>query len=88
MPFCIPDDEGEKKESASSSECPILGCPAIYDPVCGTDGITYSNECELKAKACEDESIELSTRGPCEVPCPNRCPALHKPVCGNNGESG
>merc|ERR1711915_246425 len=59
-------------------------CPAIFSPVCGTDGKTYSNSCEA---SCQNAKVA------CEEDCPCRqeplciCPAVVEPVCGVNGKT-
>lgn len=51
-------------------------CPNIYDPVCGSNGVTYSNGCYA-----ECEGIYDYTPGECQC----LCPAIYNPVCGDNG---
>ncbi|XP_028737529.1 serine protease inhibitor Kazal-type 1 [Peromyscus leucopus] len=42
------------------------GCPRIYDPVCGMDGITYSNECRLCSENRERQvPVLIRKYGPC-----------------------
>jgi len=48
-----------------------IGCPKNYDPVCGTDGKTYSNECMLCAHARETgQKIAFIHDGACKQPKP------------------
>ncbi|KAG8128746.1 hypothetical protein E2320_015581, partial [Naja naja] len=71
-------------------------CPDIYDPVCGTDGKTYSNKCELCSKILSGSKLDMAHEGKCvdcsKYPQPQKgmaadCPKDHQPVCGTDGKT-
>ncbi|XP_045106231.1 serine protease inhibitor dipetalogastin-like [Portunus trituberculatus] len=71
---------------AAQPPCPRF-CPGRYDPVCGSDGNTYGNQCALQIVSCRDPSLRISSRGECGAPfnkCPDVCPDQEDPVCGSD----
>ncbi len=48
-----------------SLACPQF-CPAIYAPICGSDGNTYSSECHLLKHNCNSgQQVEIAYGGEC-----------------------
>ncbi|CAL1545351.1 unnamed protein product, partial [Lymnaea stagnalis] len=72
------------------SDCPVIICPLIHNPVCGSNGITYPNECYIRAINClrpPQDQISIKYPGECrDIPkmCPKICPLIWEPLCGTD----
>ena len=50
----------------NTDDCPEI-CTNQYNPVCGTDGETYSNKCELRKEACtNNQQLRIAHNGDCQ----------------------
>nr|XP_060621023.1 serine protease inhibitor Kazal-type 6-like [Anolis sagrei ordinatus] len=73
-----------------------INCKRKGEPVCGTDGKTYINECFLCTEILNGAKIDLAHKGECvdcsKFPQPPKgkgadCPNQHAPVCGTDGNT-
>ncbi|KAJ3099990.1 hypothetical protein HDU96_010489 [Phlyctochytrium bullatum] len=72
-------------ECKPKKECPTF-CPANYDPVCGSNGQTFSNACQLGVAACTNNLVDLKIAytGECKKVCNTVCTKIYAPICASN----
>lgn len=56
---------GNNNGGRSTSTTSTTTSPSVLEPVCGSDGRTYSSRCELQRARCEGHPVRVRYRGSC-----------------------
>nr|XP_042908817.1 agrin-like [Parasteatoda tepidariorum] len=60
------------KNGLPGCECPT--CTEEFEPVCGTDGISHTNECKMRREGCEQrKEIKVAYSGLCDTCSQTQC---------------
>ncbi|GMF24639.1 unnamed protein product [Phytophthora lilii] len=72
--------------TAAPEKCNPM-CERVYDPICGSDGITYANSCLLEYAECRNPSIKPFAAGKCPQHMQAARGSINPTSINNDGES-